>query len=96
MTPTILPDGSIKGNCDTDLAVKAMANFGKYDKAIIVASDGDYESLVEYLKSNDKLERVIGCSRGGCAGKLRRAAGVKIDFLDDFRDKVEYKRKRIP
>ena len=96
MNPTILPDGSIKGNCDTDLTVKAMADFGKYDKAVLVASDGDYESLVEYLKNNSKLKRVIGCSRGGCARKLKRVAGVNIDFLNDFRQKTEYKRKRTP
>ena len=94
--PTILPDGSIKGNCDADLVCKAMADFAKYDKAIIVASDGDYKSLVEHLKSNDKLGRVIGCSRGGCARKLKKAAGTQIDFLNDFREKVEYKRKRTP
>ena len=94
--PTILPDGNIKGNCDGDLIVEAMANFAKYDKAIIVASDGDYKRLVEYLKSNSKLERVIGCSRCGCAVKLKRIAGNQIDFLDDFGQKVEYKQKRTP
>lgn len=96
ITPTILPDGTIKGNCDADLVVKAMVDFAIYDKAVIVASDGDYRSLVLHLKSKDKLERVIGCSRGGCARKLKRAAGTQIDFLNDFRNKVEYKRKGTP
>ena len=96
ITPTILPDGSIKGNCDADLVCRAMADVGLYDKAIIIASDGDYKSLVEYLKGKGKLERVIGCSRGGCARKIKRAAGTQIDFLNDFREKVEYKRKRTP
>jgi uncharacterized LabA/DUF88 family protein len=91
--PTVLPDGRVKGNCDADLVCQAMADVGDYDKAIIVASDGDYRSLVLYLKSKDKLDRVIGCSRDGCASKLTRAAGANIDFLDDLKTKVEYKKR---
>ena len=91
--PTILPDGTIKGNCDADLVFKAMLDYYEtgYDKAVIVASDGDYKSLVEYLKATGKLARVIGCSWGGCAKKLKKAAGTQIDFLDNLRHKVEYK-----
>ena len=96
--PTILPDGSIKGNCDADLVCKALVDLYEcgYDKAVIVASDGDYKSLVEHLKDKGKLARVIACSREGCAKKLSKAAGTEIDFLNDFRAKVEYKRKRTP
>jgi uncharacterized LabA/DUF88 family protein len=96
--PTILPDGSVKGNCDADLVCKALVDLYEYgyDKAVIVASDGDYKSLVEHLKNKGKLERVIACSRGGCAKKLSKAAGTQIDFLNDFRAKIEYKRKRTP
>ena len=95
--PTILPNGTIKGNCDADLVFKAMFDFYEtgYDKAIIVASDGDYKSLVEHLKARGKLGRVIACSWGGCANKLKKAAGTLIDFLDNFRDKVEYKQSGI-
>ena len=58
---------------------------------MIVASDSDYKSLVENLKGKGKLERVIACSRGGYAHKLSKAAGAQIDFLNDFRAKMEYK-----
>ncbi len=94
--PTVLPDGTIKGNCDADLVFKAMFDFYEtgYDRAVIVASDGDYRSLVEHLKVTGKLERVIACSWGGCARKLKEAAGTQIDFLDNLRAKLEYKRER--
>lgn len=67
-----MPDGTIKGNCDADLVFKAMFDFYEtgYDEAVIVASDGDYKSLVEHLKATGKLRRVIGCSWGSCARKL--------------------------
>jgi uncharacterized LabA/DUF88 family protein len=91
--PTRLPNGDIKGNCDSDLVFKAMLDFPKYDKAVLVASDGDYRCLVDHLKTTGKLERVVACSRGGCAVKLKKAAGSLIDFLDDFRPKTEYIKK---
>jgi uncharacterized LabA/DUF88 family protein len=94
--PTIKPNGEIKGNCDANLVTKAMIDFAEYDKAVIVASDGDYEDLVKHLKNKNKLERVIACSRGGCARKLQRAAGSLIDYMDDFKEKIEYKPKGNP
>jgi uncharacterized LabA/DUF88 family protein len=81
IVPTVLPDGSIKGNCDADLVCQCMADLAKYDKAIIIASDGDYKRLVEHLKSKNKLERVIACSRGGCARKLKKLQVFKLIFL---------------
>ena len=96
--PTLKPDGSIKGNCDADLVFKAMFDFYEtgYDKAVVVASDGDYKSLDDHLKTRGKLGRVVSGSRDGCAMKLKKAAGTQIDFLDDFRPKVEYKRRGTP
>ena len=81
----------IKGNIDTNLVLQAMLDINTYDKAVIVSSDGDFACLVEYLISKDKLKRVLACSREGCSGLLKRAAGTKIDFLDDLRNKLEYK-----
>jgi uncharacterized LabA/DUF88 family protein len=94
--PTITPSGEIKGNCDAYLITRAMIDFPNYDKAVIVASDGDYESLVEYLHKQDKLKRVTACSKGGCARKLSRAAGTLIDFMDGLKEKLEYKPRRNP
>jgi NYN domain len=39
-----------KGNVDADLVLKTMIEFPNFDNAIIVAGDGDYYSLVDYLK----------------------------------------------
>src|SRR3989338_11244931 len=42
-------DGKIKGNIDADLVLRVMLELGDYDKAVIVSSDGDFYSLVQYL-----------------------------------------------
>src|SRR3989339_1692910 len=42
-------DGEVKGNVDADLVLQVMLDYNKFDKAIIVSSDGDFYSLVKYL-----------------------------------------------
>src|SRR5690242_19678853 len=41
--------GKAKGNCDADIVVKAMQDAYEhaFEKALLVASDGDYASLVK-------------------------------------------------
>lgn len=43
--------GKAKGNCDADLVLQTTrdAYEGKFNQALIVASDGDYAGLVKFL-----------------------------------------------
>lgn len=77
-----LPDGSTKGNCDTELVLQAMIELGKYDKAIIVTGDGDMGCLVEYLRRIDKFKLVIACRRDSSSYLIRKAAAGNIMFID--------------
>jgi uncharacterized LabA/DUF88 family protein len=52
-------DGKIKGNVDADLVLQAMIDISEYEKAVIVSSDGDFYSLVQYLNDKAKLKAVI-------------------------------------
>ena len=81
-----------KGNCDAELVLEAMKCLDDYDKAVIVTSDGDFRCLVEHLLKIGKLERVLAPCRHGFSVLLRKAAGVKIDYFDNLREKLEYKR----
>ena len=92
--PTI-PDkeGNIKGNIDADLVLQAMIDYPKYDKVIIVTSDGDFYSLVKYLYDNGKLKFVMSPYIKTCSVLLRKSAKEKIVFMDNLRKKLEYKRK---
>lgn len=49
----------VKGNVDAELVLHTMIEYDNYSKAIIVAGDGDYHCLVEYLDSKNKLDKVI-------------------------------------
>jgi uncharacterized LabA/DUF88 family protein len=90
--PTI-PDGNgnVKGNVDADLVLQAMVDFVQYDKAIIVSSDGDFQSLVKHLYSNGKLKFVMSPYVKTCSKLLKKAAKEKVVFMDNLRNKLEKK-----
>lgn len=83
--------GEPKGNVDADLVLQTMVDYNEYYKAIIVTSDGDFYSLVDYLYKNEKLEVVLSPNRSKCSVLLQKAAKEKIVFIDDLRKKLEYK-----
>lgn len=87
-------NGKVKGNVDADLVLQAMIDCTKYGKAVIVTSDGDFYCLVNYLYSNEKLEKVISPSYNNCSVLLTKAAKDKIVFMDNLRKKLEYKMKK--
>lgn len=93
--PILQPkDGPVKGNVDADLVLQAMLDVQNYKKAVIVTSDGDFYSLVDYLYRQNKLERVLSPNKKKCSILLQKAAKDKIDFLDNLQHKLEYKMKK--
>lgn len=86
-------DGKIKGNIDADLVLRAALELRNYDKAVIVSSDGDFYSLVQHLYENNKLEVVLSPDEENCSGLLKQTAKEKIWFMNNLRDKIEYKKK---
>jgi len=84
-------DGKVKGNIDADLVLRTMIDYDRYEKAIIVTSDGDFYSLVDHLYQNNKLEKVLSPDTKNCSILLKRSAREKIDFIDNLRKKLAYK-----
>mgnify|MGYP003394714224 CR=1 FL=1 len=85
-------DGKIKGNIDADLVLCAALELHEYDKAVIVSSDGDFYSLVQHLYENNKLQVVVSPNKEHCSTLLRRAAREKIWFINNLKDKLQYKK----
>ncbi len=90
------PEGKIKGNCDAELILQAMIDLDKYEKAIIVSSDGDYYCLVNYLLGINKLKCVLAPCEKGCSHLLIKAAKGEIAYIDNLKQKLEYIKKRTP
>lgn len=89
-------DGTHKGNIDADLVLQATIDCyeNKFDKAVIVTSDGDFYSLVKYLYDNEKLETVLSPYLDTCSTLLKKTAKEKIRFMDNLRVKLEYQYKK--
>ena len=83
-------DGTVKGNVDAELVLQSMIDYGKYEKAVLISSDGDFSCLVNYLYDKRKLERVISPCRQTCSILLKKTAKEKIVFIDNLQEKLEY------
>lgn len=89
----VIPDqnGEVKGNIDADLVLQVMIDYQNYDKAVIVTSDGDFYSLVKYLYDNNKLRIVMSPYIKTCSVLLKKSAKERIVFMDNLRDKLEFR-----
>ena len=86
-----LPDGSVKGDCDTELVLHTLIQYYNYDKAVIVTGDGDMACLVEYLDGISKFKLVIACKPDNCSWLIRKEAGENIMYIDYYRHMFEKK-----
>lgn len=86
----VLPNGKdgVKGNVDADMVLQAMIDFEKYDKAVLVSSDGDFYSLARHLYDAEKLEAVLSPHRKTCSSLLRKSAKDKMVYMDTLQDKI--------
>ncbi len=91
----IIPDaeGKPKGNVDADLVLQTMIDFPNYKRAILVTSDGDFYSLVNYLYQKNKLEKVLSPYTKTCSVLLRKTAKERILYMNNLKSKLGYKRK---
>jgi len=83
------PDGTIKGDCDTELVLHTMIQWYSYKKAVIVSGDGDISCLVEYLDGTNKFKLVIACKPDSCSWLMRKASGDNIMYVDYYRHMFE-------
>lgn len=80
-------EGNPKGNCDGDLIVRAMRDVYEHrcDDCIIVSSDGDFVSLVEFLIEKDKLKTLLSPAIEQKCSILLKRTDAHISYLDDQR-----------
>jgi len=88
--PTLrLPDGRVKGNIDADLVLHAMIEYKNYDKALIVTGDGDFYCLVDYLRKNDRLLKLMIPNKYAFSSLFRKIM-PHVVFMNDLRGKLAY------
>lgn len=83
-------DGAIKGNCDSELVLQTTCDFyeKKFDKAVIVTSDGDFACLVRFLQGHGVCERVLSPRGEEKCSSLLKTSGAKLTFLPQVRSLI--------
>src|SRR3989338_3024494 len=78
-------DGRPKGNCDADLVLYAVrdAYDEKFNKAVIVSSDGDFAGLISFLKERNKLSAVLSPHPKEKCSILLKRTSARISYLND-------------
>ena len=89
--------GKPKGNCDADLVLQATrdAYENKFNKAIIISSDGDYASLVKFLLEKDKIFSILSPGVKDKCSILLKRIGVGIAYLNEKKSLL-VKQKKAP
>ena len=86
---TTLPSGNIKGNVDVNLTIHALMNIAKYQKAVLISADGDFQPLVLLLNKQAKHTLVISpAPKADTSRLLRSAAAGNFVYMEDIRDKI--------
>lgn len=82
---TVSVGEKIKGNCDAELVLKTTSDFytKSFSKCILITSDGDFGCLVEFLKGNNSIERILSPDENKCSILLRNK-NVEITFLNEL------------
>jgi uncharacterized LabA/DUF88 family protein len=91
-------DGKPKGNCDADLVLQATrdAYENKFDKAIIVSSDGDYAGLIKFLKERGKLKVILSPHAKDKCSILLKRTNAPITYMNDVRSFLEQRKEKAP
>ena len=91
-------DGKPKGNCDADLVLQATrdAYENRFDKAIIVSSDGDYASLIKFLKERGKLKAILSPHTQNLCSILLKRTGVPIAYLNEQERILQIQKEKAP
>ncbi len=88
-------NGKAKGNCDADLVLRAVKDVyeNSCDNLILVASDGDYASLVKFLQEKNKLKIILSPSIQAKCSILLKRTNAPITYLGDVKTKISLHNK---
>ncbi len=81
---TVSVGGTIKGNCDAELVLKAVSDFytKSFASCILITGDGDFGCLVEFLKEKGAIRGILSPDEKKCSILLRNK-NTEITFLNE-------------
>lgn len=88
-------DGSIKkkANCDVDMTLDLMKYYEEYEGALVLTGDGDFITVLKYLRNNKKIIRIL--ARGERTAKeIKRFAGGDFRDFNYLREILKFEDKK--
>lgn len=79
-----------KANLDVEIVLDMFNMIDRYDMAILISGDGDFERALQLLKSRGKEVKVIS-TRGSVATELVHATGINYIDLLAIKETIERK-----
>lgn len=91
-------EGKAKGNCDADLITQAMRDSyeGLASQSVLVASDGDYTPLVNFLIEKGQLKAVLSPTPVNKCSILLKRTGAHIVYLEDKKGLIGVQNEKTP
>ncbi len=77
--------GAKKGDWDVGIAIDAIKAAPKLDTIVLVSGDGDFVSLVEYLKIKEGCQVEVMAFGKSASGKLKEVSDDFIDMDENLR-----------
>ena len=90
-------EGKKKGNVDTNIIFNVMEKMYEqedFDKVIIVAGDGDYKILVDFLIKKEKFKKILFPSEKSASSLYKELGSEYFDYLD--KEDIKSKIKKAP
>ena len=75
---------------DAELVLHTMIEYLNYNKALIVSGDGDFYCLIDYLKKQNKLLKVMIPNQHKYSSLLRGFMS-DIVFMNNLKGKLEFR-----
>jgi len=87
-------EGKKKGNVDTNIIFDIMERMYEkedFNKVVIVAGDGDYKILVDFLIKKKKFEKILFPSKESASSLYKELGSEYFDYLDkkDIKGKIK-------
>lgn len=86
----IFSGGAKKGDWDVGISIDAIKMAPKLDAVILVAGDGDFIPLVEYLQSTYGVQVEVVSFGKSASMKLKEQADDFLDLSDNYRKYLIY------
>jgi uncharacterized LabA/DUF88 family protein len=90
---TYKSDGQRKGNIDVELTMQVLFELNNFDKAIIVSGDGDFHSLIKYLKGKDKFKMCISVLSDKTSIIIKKITAGSIVFMSELEKRISVLQK---